>query len=81
MTAILYTKPGAVVRLTVPAKHDWGKVGDFMAGKLFPGFDPAKPDPVFDQSMKNLAKRAEEKKEVARKERQDKRVEQRGLLE
>ena len=51
---IIYTKPGAVVRLMIPSKQDWDRVGDSLAGKLFPGFDPERPDPAFDLAMENL---------------------------
>jgi hypothetical protein len=41
------------VRLRIDGnKHPWWKVGDHIAAKWSPGFDPNARDPVFDRIMK-----------------------------
>lgn len=81
MIDILYTKPAAVVRLTIPDKHDWSKVGNFVARQLWPGTDPERADPAFDRIMKDRGPRKIQAREEAyRKEAAKREARQRELL-
>ena len=79
-TDIFYETQTARARLRIPAKHDPMKIHDYLMKALWPEFDPERPDPVFNQIMKDRELRAAEEQKTARKARQEKKSEQRDLL-
>ena len=56
------------VRMVIDAKHPWDQVAHAMAAKLIPGFDPNRPDAIFDAIMQARLQKFEVGKRLRLKE-------------
>ena len=62
---LTYTTPRTVAKISVPDRHDWAQVADWIAAQM--GLKVADADPVFDEIMQERRQKAERERLKARK--------------